>query len=106
MGQVARDALSQYDGTIQTVVRNRYDLQNIRYVGSIVKGSRGQCKKWTEMGLIPFEQLQAEIDWVEARLGSTYKGHRIGGWIAGTTVDTFLMFRGGWRCRHRGVVVR
>ncbi len=106
VGQVARDGLSQFDGTIQTVIKNRYRLTKINYIGSIVEGTRGQCYKWVNMGVIEESNLQAEIDWVESNIGSTYSGRRISGWIPETTVDNFLINRGGFRCRHRGIATR
>ena len=41
-GQIARDALSQYDGAINDMVRKEFDLNAFRYIGSLVTDSRPQ----------------------------------------------------------------
>lgn len=97
VGQVARDALGQYDGMIQEYVRRAYSMDGFIYVNSIVENSRRQCRRWVEMEIIPFDQLAEEIAWAEA-----YGG----GMIPGTTPDNFAINRGGYNCRHKAFAVR
>ena len=104
IGQVARDAMFQYDGTVNNIIRESYGLDGIRYVGSLVNDSRGQCSKWVKMGVIPVEELQKEIAW--AKRGGSYKGRKLSGMISGTNEGNFTVYRGGYNCRHRAFPVR
>jgi hypothetical protein len=99
--QAARDSVSQYDGSLQQQIAQELNLNALRYVGSLITDSRAQCRKWVEMGIIPFDILKEEIAW--ALRNGTYKGLRAAGMIPETTVATFLIYRGGWHCRHRGI---
>jgi len=101
--QVSRDALGQYNGVVNEAVRSVYNLDGILYVGTLVKDSRPQCERWVGyetygiQGLIPFSELQKEIDW--ALDNGT-------GFIKETTPETFNQFRGGYNCRHEAYPVR
>lgn len=99
--QAARDSVSQYDGALQQQISQELGLNGVRYVGSLIRDSRAQCIKWVEMGIIPYDQLQAEISW--ALRNGTYKGLRAGGMYPDTTVATFVIYRGGYNCRHRAI---
>jgi len=92
--QVSRDAMQQFDGTIQQNITNELGLNAIRYVGSLIQDSRKQCVRWVanDSGLLLMKDLSEEIAWAYSN-GS--------GMIPGTTSDTFLIFRGGYNCRHR-----
>lgn len=92
--QVTRDALNQYDGTINNMVRQQFDFNAIRYVGSLVRDSRPQCERWVNMGYIPISELDAEINWAY-NYGS--------GMIPGTNKDNFEVYRGGYNCRHEAI---
>jgi hypothetical protein len=101
--QSTRDALGQYDGTVNEAVRKTYKLDALLYVGSLVKDSRPQCERWTQYeengkrGLILFEQLEDEILWADAN-GT--------GMIPNTTPENFCQNRGGYNCRHVAYPVR
>ena len=102
--QAGRDALGQYNGVVNEAVRKKYKMDGIFYVGSLVKDSRPQCQRWTteivtngQEGLIPFEDLQSEINWA-------YNNGK--GMIPGTTPETFQRYRGGYNCRHDAYPVR
>ena len=92
--QVSRDAIQQFDGTVQQNITNELGLNALRYVGSLISDSRKQCVRWVaqDQGVLLLSELQEEIDWAYSN-GS--------GMIPGTTPDTFLIFRGGYNCRHR-----
>lgn len=101
--QVSRDALGQYNGKVNEAVRKVYKMNGVLYVGSLVKDSRKQCRRWVDyvtfgqLGLIPFDELPAEIRWAENQ-GS--------GMIPGTTPETFCELRGGYNCRHEAYPTR
>lgn len=104
VGQVARDGMFQYDGTVNNIILERFNLTGIRYVGPLVSDSRGQCKKWTDMRVIPIEELKSEIAW--AKRGGSYKGRKKSGFISSTNESNFMIYRGGYNCRHRAFPVR
>lgn len=108
VGQVATDSLHQFDGSLNQTIKNNIGLNGIQYVGSLIEDSRGQCRRWVDMDIIPDSQLQEEIDWAFKRQneGLSYGGARVGGMISGTNTSNFLINRGGWRCRHRAIGVR
>jgi len=96
-GQIARDSLSQYSGAVNDMVREEFDLDGIKYIGSLVKDSRPQCIKWKRMGVIPYKTLNKEIAWA-------YSNGK--GMIPGTNKDNFCTYRGGFNCGHDCIPVR
>jgi uncharacterized protein YggL (DUF469 family) len=99
VGQVATDALHQFDGSVNQVAKQSLGLNATQYVGSLIEDSRAQCIKWVGMSIIKDENLQEEIDWALA--GGQFSNKKCSGMIEGTTTDTFCINRGGYRCRHR-----
>lgn len=95
--QVSMDAVGQYAGSVHKIVANKYGLDALEYVGSLVKDSRPQCVRWVGMGTIPLANLKKEIAWAE-RYGS--------GLIPETTPDNFTLYRGGYNCRHEAIPTR
>lgn len=101
--QASRDALGQYNGKVNESVRKTYKMDAILYVGSLVKDSRSQCRRWTGAGefgvkgLLAFDDLQKEINW------AFNNGQ---GMIPATTPETFTAFRGGYNCRHTAYPTR
>lgn len=93
VGQIARDAVNEYQGGINAQIKVQYDLPDIRYVGGLVEDSRAQCVRWVDEfnGRLLGSQLQAEIDWAY-RNGSGMKPD--------TTVGNFPQKRGGYNCTH------
>lgn len=98
-----RDALGQYEGQVNEAIRIAFELDAYLYIGSLIRDSRSQCRRWVNFlkngkkGLILFSQLSAEIRWA-LNNGS--------GMIANTTRDTFAQFRGGYGCRHTAYPTR
>lgn len=99
VGQVATDALHQFDGSVNQVAKQSLGLNATQYVGSLIEDSRAQCMKWVGMSIIKDDNLQEEIDW--ALNGGRFSNKKCSGMIEGTTTDTFCINRGGYRCRHR-----
>lgn len=94
--QTSRDALQQFDGTIQANIAQELQLNAKRYIGSLIKDSRKQCVRWIEQndGILLLSDLQDEIDWAFA-YGS--------GMNPNCTIFTFDIYRGGYNCRHRSI---
>lgn len=99
VGQVATDALHQFDGSVNQVAKSSLGLNATQYVGSLIEDSRAQCMKWVSMSIIKDSELEEEIAW--ALNGGRYSNKKCSGMIENTTVDTFCINRGGYRCRHR-----
>lgn len=99
MGQVARDAIYEYEGGINQQIKVQYELNAVRYVGGLVEDSRPQCVRWVKEfgGLLRDDQLEAEIRWAY-RNGSGMKPD--------TTPENFAQKRGGYNCRHEAIPVR
>lgn len=102
-GQIATDAIHQFDGLLQSKISDELGLNALRYIGTLIKDSRAQCRKWVSenSGIWTYEQLAIEIPW--ALNGGTYHGKKCSGMIPGTVVKNFCVGRGGRRCRHRGI---
>ena len=101
--QVSRDALGQYEGTVNEGIATQFGLDAFLYIGSLINDSRAQCERWVnwdkhgKKGLILRDELQAQIDW--ALNNGT-------GFITDTVPDTFCQNRGGYNCRHTCYPVR
>jgi hypothetical protein len=99
--QVSRDSINQYDGAIQTVIKNQLDLKDFIYSGSIIKDSRCQCRYWVNKIKLPAEELADEIE--KALDGRSLGGCACSGMIPGTNLGNFAVNRGGYSCRHRAI---
>ncbi len=106
-GQVATDSLNGYDGAVNDVIRDSFQLDGFRYVGSLIDDSRQNCielvngsgefeKFAIRPGTYRTEDLQAIIDIAKYRPG----------WNPATTTQTFAQYRGGYRCRHQVIYFR
>lgn len=100
-GQIVRDALNQYDGKINQMIANEYELNAVRYVGSLIKDSRPQCVHWAGKGVISMVELNKDIKKINA--GGSIGGKAPTGWISGTTIRNFQQYRGGYNCRHQAI---
>ena len=96
VGQVTRDSLYQYDGVINQSVAIEYGLNAFRYVGTVVGDTRPQCKKWLKQKLLKESELGKEISWAKKN-GS--------GMIPATNKENFIVYRGGYNCRHRAIPI-
>lgn len=98
-GQITRDALSQYDGAINDMVRVEFDLNAFQYIGSLVKDSRPQCERWViqKNGVLLYSEIEKELAWARSN------GQ---GLIPGTNKDNFATYRGGYNCRHTAIPFR
>lgn len=93
-GEIARDALFQYDGLVNSLIAENISANAYYYVGGLVKDSREQCIRWDGKGYLLKSELQSEINWAY-RNGA--------GMIPGTTPENFTIYRGGYNCRHTAV---
>lgn len=99
--QIAIDSINQFGGTIEGVLADEFGLNAFRYIGSIIKDSRAQCRFWVDKGILPKEELESEIE--TALDGEELNGRKCSGMIPGTNTTNFSIYRGGYRCRHQAI---
>ena len=99
VGQIARDSIYEYQGSVNAQIKVEYELNALRYVGGLVEDSRCQCRRWVEDydGLLTDEILPQEIAWAY-RYGSGMKPD--------TTPENFPQKRGGFNCTHLAIPTR
>lgn len=101
VGQVARDSVMQFDGSIQQSIASALDLPDYIYSGSIIQDSRAQCVYWVDKGDLNGDELLGEID--TAINGGILGGSKCSGMNPSCTIVTFSIYRGGYNCRHRAI---
>ncbi len=99
--QVATDGLNQYAGTIENKIKDEFNFNAYRYVGSIIKDSRCQCRYWVEQGKISDSDLAGQIK--IALDGGKLGNCTCSGMIPGTNTSNFGIYRGGYKCRHKAI---
>jgi hypothetical protein len=104
VGQVSRDSIMQFDGSIQQSIGAELELPDYIYTGSLILDSRAQCVHWVNKAELPGEELEAEIK--TAVNGGTFPDSekKCSGMNPSTTLSTFSIYRGGYNCRHRAIV--
>jgi len=92
--QLTYDTNYQYNGTINKIIADEYNLTHFIYVGGLIQDSRPLCIHLVERDEpIPFDEIDALIK--EYPKGT----------IAGTNKDNFIIYRGGYNCQHLAVAV-
>lgn len=108
--QTARDSVNQMQGQQMQSVANALGYEGISYIGGLLKDSRGQCRHWIEdlNGFIPKDKLAEEIRLAyKNQAAKKVEGtHHWGGMMPNTTVDNFMVKRGGFNCIHPAVPKR
>lgn len=114
-GVVTRDAIYGFDGTINTVVSEEYNMEAFRYVGSLIEDSRLTCvglitapnriggKSGTQAN--PYRDLVLEKGiYMQKDIPEIIRRSQNNpGWNPATTPATFFVYRGGYNCRHQAI---
>lgn len=120
VNQLATDAVLQYKGAVSQKIKDKYNYDAIRYVGSLIETSRPQCKRWisTKHGILLEEKpdiginievgiLEEEIKYIKNNIYNSSKVSGYGtpdkSYYIDLTVDNFITFRGGYGCRHEAI---
>jgi len=101
-GQVAKDAINGFDGAINDKIRDEFELDGFRYVGSLIATSRTNCIEWINgtgkfkkyairPGTYRVADLKAMIAIAKKRPGFNQS----------TNPKNFGQLRGGYRCGHQ-----
>lgn len=100
--QVTVDAINGFDGAVNDTIRDAFQLDGFRYVGSLITDSRLNCQEWVN-GSGKFKKYA--IDGGIFRVEDLPKMIKIAknrpGWKKGTNPKNFAQNRGGWNCRHQ-----
>lgn len=93
--QISRDSMYQYYGTINNIIKQRYQLDYFIYTGNIIEDSRPFCRHLVDL------DREIAIDEVPKFIDKYPKGL-----YPNTTKENFLQYRGGYNCRHGAFAVR
>ena len=105
----ARETVKNLQGAQHAQIKNALGLDALKYVGGLLKDSRGQCVRWCGLQVIPYADLQSEIDLAFKNQKNKLEqpaGHKWSGMQKDTTPDNFLMRLGGWGCMHTAIPTR
>lgn len=98
--QIATDGMYQYAGNYDKLVSQSYKTKWYKYVGSLIETSRPLCQDLVKKKFIHESELTGITN---GRLDG--KQVSTAGMIPGTTAENFIVFRGGYNCRHRLIPV-
>lgn len=93
--QVARDSIYGYNGVINEIIADEYELDHLIYVGDVISDSRPSCAY-----LVGLKRKIALTE-IPAVLKKYPQGI-----IPGTTMKNFFVKRCGYNCRHSATAVR
>lgn len=93
--QVARDSMYGYNGSINEIIAEEYELDSFIYTGDIIRDSRPFCKHLV--------RLKRKIRLTE--LPALFKRYPEG-LKPNTTMKNFFFVRGGYSCRHLAMAVK
>lgn len=104
--QITTDALNQYAGTYADVVSSDLGLDWFTYTGSLIETSRTFCealvkKKWIHRSELPaiIKGDFKEFKNMEGKINARTKLPE--GMVADTNAANFMVYRGGYNCRHQ-----
>lgn len=111
VGQIGRDAINQYNGTVFQVMQREYGLNSYQYVGGLIRDSRPQCIRWINHneGVLTKDFLDKELAEASRLVLSGGKSDRFKGYSKFTmplSFETFSIFRGGHNCIHEAIPVK
>ncbi len=116
--QIANDATNAINGQIQTHLKDKYDLQGLRYIGSTIKDSRPFCKHMIDKEKFPMTHKRLDevlkeyvgnkqkIVVGKNKNGTPKEVQKGAGMYPNTNTKNFLTVVGGYNCRHRAFAVR
>lgn len=112
---ITQDAINGFDGAIQKVVADEYEMDGFNYVGSLIKDSRLTCIALTSApGRVMVGKNVVTNPYADLVLpGGAFRikdipkiierSYNNPGWNKSTTPDTFFIYRGGYNCRHEAL---
>jgi hypothetical protein len=98
--QIVTDGLYQYAGNYDQLVGQAYKTKWYKYVGSEIDTTRPLCAALVEKKYIHESELKGIVD---GRVDG--KQISVAGQNPSTTSSNFIVYRGGYNCRHRMIPV-
>jgi hypothetical protein len=98
--QIVTDGLYQYAGNYDQLVGQAYKTKWYKYVGSEIDTTRPLCSALVEKKYIHESELKGIVD---GRVDG--KQVSVAGQNPSTTSSNFIVYRGGYNCRHRMIPV-
>lgn len=102
VGQVARDAILQYDGTINGKIADDFEMDAFQIIGSKAKNSRPTCIHmvdstgvYKKLAFKKSQYLRKDIP----KIISLSKDNP--GWNPATVPSNYFILRNGYNCRHQ-----
>lgn len=108
IGQIGRDSIAQFNGTMYQAMAREYELNAYRYIGNLVKDSRPQCVTWIshDDGVLTREYLEPQLEEATQLVLSGEKSANFQGYskyLLPITWETFCIIRGGHNCAHESL---
>lgn len=110
VNQITTDSVMRYTGVVNTKIKEKLNLNAIRYIGDLMETSRPQCIRWVSNGGIFLTEktpnskamnLDKEIRWAK-KYGSGY-GKPGKSYYLDLNEDNFIEIRGGYGCLHEAI---
>jgi hypothetical protein len=107
VSQIATDGISQFQGTINQRIADKYELDGFMIVGSLIKSSRDNCVEmingsgaFKELAIRPGVYAKEDIPKIIA-IASKRPG-----WNPATTPQTYMIYKNGYNERHAFIGIR
>jgi hypothetical protein len=103
-GQITRDSLNQFSGSVYNEAIVQYNFTKFRYVNSIIEDSRPNCIDLVNGTGKMAKYIQKDRTYLISDLSKIIADLEDGaGWIEGTNTGNFFINRGGYNCRHKAI---
>ncbi len=101
VGQIARDALNRYDGRVNGIIIQEYEMPYFKFVNNKVGDTRQNCQEMVDrtgaLGELAVKKKVFRVEDVPKIIAIASKRP---GWDDSTTVDNYFEKRNGYNCRH------
>jgi hypothetical protein len=105
-GQIARDSINRYNGSINNVMQAEFELDGFRYVGSLIETSRNACELLVEGTGVMADYMREGAYRISDLPEIIEKLKGMSGWNPETTPTNFFELRGGFNCRHEAIPIK
>ena len=107
VSRIATDGMSQFQGTINKAIIDKYELDGFMIVGSLIATSRENCVDmingsgaFKDLAIRPGVYARADIPAI------IEIAKRRGGWNPATTAETYMIYKNGFNERHGFIGIR
>jgi hypothetical protein len=107
VSQIATDGISQFQGTLQQKIVDKYELDGFMIVGSLIASSRDNCREmingsgaFKDLAIRPGVYAKEDIPKIIA-IASKRPG-----WNPAATPQTYMIYKNGYNERHAFIAIR